>query len=145
MRDAGYPSEAVANYLADLGHHYDTHPYIPAVGGGFRAGRPARAARYDETCALHRQRQAVLHAPVARLWEWLGTELHARVPADARHEFMEAIVRANVVFPADASLAHVVYADDWPMEASPAWLAGADDEFFIAAVGALERHAADFA
>lgn len=149
LRDAGYLPEAVANYLADLGHHYDTHPYMEpaALAAGFELERLGRApARYDETQLLHWQRQAVLHAPAARLWEWLGTELHARVPADARDEFMDAIVRANVAFPADAlAWAHVVYADDWPMAApARAALADADDEFFIAAVAALERHAADF-
>lgn len=148
LREAGYLPAAVNNYLARVGHTYDSNALLDAaaLAAGFDAARLHRApARYDEAQLHHWQREAVQHATVDALIEWMGPDLRALVPSSLQAAFVEA-VRGNVTFPAEAlHWAHVVFDGDLtPGHAARAVAQAAGSGFFLEALGALDRHGADF-
>jgi nondiscriminating glutamyl-tRNA synthetase len=147
LREAGYLPLAINNYLARVGHTYESNALLDmdALAGGFDAARLHRApARYDEAQLLHWQREAVQLAPTTLLAEWMGAEACAVVPPERRIEFIEA-VRGNVTFPADAlHWARIVFADVEPVHAAREVLAAVGADFFDVARRALERHGTDF-
>ncbi len=148
LRNEGYLSRAVGNYLARLGHTYDSDALlsIEQLAAAFDVARLGRApARYDAHQLLHWQHQAVTLADSTELWGWMGPEVHARVPEAHATAFVEA-VRPNVTFPAHARLwADAIYSDPLILndEAREA-VAAAGSSFFQAAVAALETHGEDF-
>lgn len=148
LRAEGYFPQAVANYLARLGHTYDSDDLLPieALAAGFDPARLGRApARYDAHQLLHWQHTAVEQAHDAALWQWMGEAVHARVPPEQREAFVAA-VRPNVTFPDQAALwAERLYHEPLNLtdEAREA-VAGAGSAFFRAAIDALAEHPDDF-
>lgn len=150
LRDAGYMPAAINNYLARVGHTYDASELLSLneLARRFDLGRVHHSpARYDETQLLHWQREAVRAATIDALWQWLGADVHALVPAQDRDAFLDA-VRANITFPPDAlHWARVVYADAMTLSPSAGEIVetvGA--AFFEHALGALDKLASpDFA
>jgi glutamyl-tRNA synthetase len=148
LRAAGYLPAAVNNYLARLGHTYESNALLDAadLAAGFALERLHRApARYDAQQLGHWQREALRHAPVAELLRWAAPATEQPLPADAAEAFLEA-VRGNVLFPADvAHWAQIVFGDALvPTHAARAAIATAGAEFFDVARRALERHGTDF-
>ena len=148
LREAGYLPAAINNYLARLGHTYESNAFMPLLdlATHFDLAKLHRSpARYDETQLLHWQREAVHHVDADTLWAWMGPVVHALVPADQRGAFIEA-VRGNVVFPDEAQhWARVVFADEMPLSREARAtidVAGAD--FYAHGLDAMERHALDF-
>jgi len=148
LRAAGYLPAAINNYLARLGHTYESNAFMPnpELARQFDLAKLHRSpARYDEAQLLHWQREAVHGADADTLWAWMGTDVHALVPAAKRVDFIEA-VRGNAVFPEQARhWAHVVFADDMPLsrEARIA-IDDAGAEFYAHSLDAMDRHALDF-
>lgn len=148
LRTAGYLPLAINNYLARLGHTYESNACMSLAGlaDQFDVGKLHRSpARYDEAQLLHWQREAVQATPAAEIWQWMGPEVQALVPADRRDPFIDA-VRHNVVFPAQAQhWARVVFADDMPLsrEARLA-IESAGAEFYAHSLRAVDQHALDF-
>ncbi len=104
LREAGYLPGAVNNYLARLGHTYESNALMDrtALAAGFSVTRLHKApARYDEQQLLHWQKEAVRHASADTLWDWVGEAVHALVPPARRTDFIEC-VRGNVTKPHDA-------------------------------------------
>ncbi len=148
LRAAGYFPEAIVNYLARLGHTYESNSFmdLAALAAHFDSARLGRApARFDEAQLMHWQHEAVLQLPPAVLWPWMGAAVHAIVPEAARDAFIDA-VRANITVPADAQRwARIIFTDDWtPAHGCSAAVAEAGGEFFRHALAALEQHGADF-
>lgn len=106
LRATGYLPAAVVNYLARLGHRYDSEELLDLAGlaEGFGLERLGRSpARHDAAQLRHWQREAVAGLDAAALQSWLeeAAALEA-VPGALRRDFVEA-VRDNLVLPADAA------------------------------------------
>ena len=148
LRAAGYLPAAIDNYLARLGHTYESNAFmsLDELARHFDLAKLHRSpARYDEVQLLHWQREAVRHVDDDALWAWMGPGVHALVPADECARFIDA-VRGNVVFPEQAwHWARVVFADDMPLsrEARIA-IDDAGAEFYAHSLEAMDRHALDF-
>ncbi len=148
LRAEGYFPQAVANYLARLGHNFQSDALLPLerLAAGFEFNRLGRApARYDAAQLLSWQQQAVAQARPDTLWAWMGPNVEALVPAQSKEEFLQA-VQPNVTFPGDAEhWARVLFTDELPLdEEKRETLVAAGTEFFRAAVAALEAHGTEF-
>ncbi len=148
MRTTGFLPPAINNYLARLGHTYDSNTFMTAgeLGEHFDIGRLHRApARFDEVQLLHWQREAVMHVSADTFWHWIGTDVHRLVPTTDRDAFIDC-VRGNVVFPADAvRWAHILFdvATNVSREADDA-IAAAGAAFFVQALEALKGAGTEF-
>lgn len=149
LRAAGYLPAAINNYLARLGHTYETHGLLSHadLAARFELARVHHSpARYDEMQLLHWQREAVKSLSAEDVWSWAGAEAQGWVPTAEKEAFIAA-VRPNVVFPADvARWARVVYADDLALStAAREAIADAGRSFFEEALPALDTARASFA
>lgn len=148
LREQGFLALAVNNYLARLGHTYESNAFLDMAGlvAAFDTARLHKApARFDEAQLLHWQREAVRAADVATLWAWMADTVGALVPDAERTAFVEA-VRGNVVFPPDARhWAQAIYAATLGLNhAAQDAARTAGEEFFDIARRALEKHGTDF-
>lgn len=148
MRESGFFPLAINNYLARVGHTYSDNRFMSMteLAQGFDMARLGRApARFDATQLLHWQREAILHASSDALWQWMGADVHALVPVDARGAFIDT-VRANIVAPEQAlSWARIVFTDDWELSATARGvIQQAGEGFFARALEFFDRHATDF-
>lgn len=144
LREAGFLPGAVINHLARLGHYFghDDYQGLAGLAAEFEPARLAKApAAHDDGRLLYWQKEAIGHASVDELWEWVGTEVRARVPAAEAEPFIAA-VRDNVVMRSDAlRWAERIYAEQLELE-QPCLdiVQGAGDEFFRHALEALALH-----
>ena len=148
LRETGFLPAAIHNYLARLGHTYESNAFMTpdTLASDFSLARLHRApARYDESHLIHWQREALLHLSAEEISHWMGDKVHACVPLEKREAFAQA-VRANVVFPSDAlHWAQIVFADALTIShPAHAAIAVAGEEFFDVARRALEKHGTDF-
>lgn len=148
LRQTGYLPGAITNYMVRLGHYYANNAFmdLDALASEFEIGNLGRApAHYDTTHLLHWQREALMRADADTLWQWMGADVHALVPAGQQAAFVAA-VRTNVIFPEHALLwARTLYVD--PVALSPdacKAVAEAGGAFFEHALAALDRHGADY-
>jgi len=146
LREAGYLPEAVANYLARLGHHLPEEALLPLDGLARRfalEGLSRSPARFDPQQLDHWQREAVWAASAERLWRWLRPSLETEVPEDRGETWLEA-VRPNVAFPADAEVwARVCFGEPEPDAEASRLTTEADPALWPAVERALEEHGAD--
>ncbi len=123
LREAGYLSAAVVNYMARLGHQYSNDGFMDtdALQHEFSPASLGRApARFDPAQLDYWQKQALEHTGIDELWHWCADyrdeqqrAVHERVPAGQRQDFLLA-VRDNCLFPQQVShWAQVVY-DELP-------------------------------
>ena len=112
LREKGYLPEAVVNYLARLGHTYESNDFLAHQGlaEDFDVSRLHRApARFDLSQLLHWQREAIANATDEYLWQWvnsiemLGAHVTDFVPTEKTIEFIQT-VRGNIETPNDAFL-----------------------------------------
>ncbi|MFO1371010.1 MAG: glutamate--tRNA ligase [Candidatus Competibacteraceae bacterium] len=148
LRAAGYLPEALLNYLARLGHVYDRDVWLePAeLAAGFAPEHLGRApARYDEAQLLHWQAETVRHATPQRLWEWMGSVVHERVPSASRDEFITA-VRPNIRFPIDARFwAERLFGTELTISTDGRTvIAATDPAFFMQALAVYAEHGAAY-
>lgn len=102
LREQGYLSIAVVNYLARLGHTYANPNFMSfeELVQQFDCKNLGRApAKYDEKQLDHWQKVAVMKLSKPELKTWLGETLKT-VPLESQDLFLE-IVHPNVLFPAD--------------------------------------------
>lgn len=151
LRAAGYLPEALLNYLARLGHHYQQEHWMTfaELAAGFATAQLGRApAHYDHRQLLHEQTQAIRYVAVEKLWDWMGAAVHALVPEPCRDGFITA-VRPNIQFPADAVFwaARLFGAIELPADEVAACndvLRGAGSAFFAHALAAYAEHGANY-
>lgn len=106
LRDAGFMPQAVVNYIARLGHAFETGEFMDLDGlaAHFDLERIGRApARFDGEQLRHWQSLAVHHCDPDRFKTWAGEAALDPVPASRRAEFL-ALVQPNVLFPDDVAL-----------------------------------------
>ena len=104
LREAGYLSQAVTNYLLRLGHAGAPDDWVEpaAQPAAFTLERVGRAPAHFDTAQLdHWQREAVKRLDPASLDAWLAPVLATALDADQRR-LLGATVSHNVVFPSDA-------------------------------------------
>jgi glutamyl-tRNA synthetase len=148
LREQGYLPGALRNYLLRLGHSCGTDAWLEAgaMPAHFDLGRVGRsAAHFDEAQLRHWQREAVTHASVEELVDWLGARLDPLGEAARKAGFV-AVVRGNLLFPSDAEpLVAVVVGASLPVEPeAEAAVAEAGGEFFARALGEWMANAGDF-
>jgi glutamyl-tRNA synthetase len=148
LREQGYLPAAVNNYLARLGHTYESNALLDleSLASAFEMARLHKApAHFDEQHLLHWQREAVHRADSTDLWAWIEPALGGLVPGAERAAFIEA-VRGNVVFPPDARhWAERIFSESLtPSHAAREAARAAGEEFFDIARRALEKHGTDF-
>ncbi len=118
LREIGYFPIAVNNYLARLGHHYESNELmdLDALASGFEISNLGRApARYDRSQLDHWQALALQQMETSKLAKWLESAVAGIVPESDMEKFSEA-VRSNVTFPHDAKLwAEAIYSDAMPI------------------------------
>ncbi len=148
LREQGYLPGAIRNYLLRLGHTCGTDAWLEAdaMPSHFDLSRVSRsAAHFDEAQLRHWQREAVTHASVAELVEWLGRRLDAFGGTARRAEFV-SVVRGNLLFPVDAEPLAAV-ACGAPLQVEPAAEAAiveAGGEFFARAHDEWIANVGDF-
>jgi glutamyl-tRNA synthetase len=138
LRERGYLPGALLNYLARLGHSFDSDAYadFEQLAAGFSLQRLGRApARYDGEQLRYWQRQALNAATVEQLVDWFkwsaeGAQLAPQVDDSALHALV-AMVRENVTLPADLA--------DWVRR-----LTGDSDEFDADSRSVLRAAGSDF-
>lgn len=148
LRESGFFALAINNYLARVGHTYTDNRLmsLDELAHAFAMERLGRApARYDATQLLHWQREAILQASSDELWRWMGADVHAIVPAEARAAFIDT-VRSNISAPEHALMwARIVFTDDWDLShTARAVIQQAGRGFFDSALQFFDRHATDF-
>jgi len=148
LRDAGYLPAAIHNYLARLGHTYESNGLmtLEELAFAFSLARLHRApARYDESHLRHWQHEALLHLSAEEIGRWMDASAGTLIPPDKREAFID-IVRSNVTFPADARhWAQIVFTDTFTVgHPAHATITATGEEFFDVARRALEKHGTDF-
>jgi glutamyl-tRNA synthetase len=147
LREHGYLPVAVVNYLARLGHKFDSDDLLPVteLARGFKFEKLGRApAKYDAHQLLHWQHQAIAAASIDELWDWMGADVHDLVANGYKKEFV-TLVRANISFPEQAvHWAKILYHDPLNLDDDCREIvADAGTQFFEQAMLANELHPAD--
>src|SRR5512138_1124297 len=112
FRERGYLPGALRNHLVRLGHTSSSDGWLDeqALIADFDLKRLGRAAaRFDDAQLRHWQKEAVAHLSTEQFLEWIAAQLPAGLDDRQRAQFV-ALVRGNVVLPADAGVwAKVVF------------------------------------
>ncbi len=148
LRETGYLPEALDNYLARLGHHYeDSHLLdLDALASRFSLDHLGKApARFDPQQLTYWQREALAHSNFDTLWRWMGTAVAKQVPFEKRQAFVETI-QPNVTLPEDAlHWATVLFGEELVLRDEALQVIGeAGPAFFAAAMIAVDSCGADF-
>lgn len=148
LRSNGYFPLAVVNYLARLGHTFDSNALMSfaELAAAFDVARLGRSpARHDDTQLHHWQRETIQRASITELWAWGSPEVHRLVPSEQLAEFIET-VRPNVTFPQDLQhWARVIFGEHLHLsDDARTVIQHAGKEFFTQALAALEQHPRDF-
>lgn len=149
LRELGYLPLAVMNYLARLGHYYESHQLMSfeELGSAFSVENLSHsAARYDEQQLLHWQKEAVQALSTREFWHWMPAPVQARVPSERRDAFID-LIRHNLVFSHEAvNWAEVFLTEQLSYtEAAQAVLRSTPPGFFLIALEALQKGQSQFA
>ncbi|MGB5591413.1 MAG: glutamate--tRNA ligase [Gammaproteobacteria bacterium] len=136
LREAGYMPEAVLNYIARLGHAFETGESMDLTGlaAHFDVSRIGRApAHFDEEQLRHWQAHAVHHCPSQDLRAWAGDAALSQVPGASLAEFL-ALAQPNILFPEQlAEWAALIFAPEFELpESVSIQLQAVDPRFFAA-------------
>jgi nondiscriminating glutamyl-tRNA synthetase len=104
LRDIGFLPLALVNYLARLGHYYESNDLMSMsdLAKNFSISHLGKSAgKYDEMQLKHWQKQAVLVADDKVLWAWLDQGLQDLVVASQK-ELVLKIIRESALFPDEA-------------------------------------------
>ena len=148
LREMGYLSNAVVNYMARLGHYYANNDLMDFAGlaTNFKVDSLVKsAARYDESQLNFWQKTALQAAEHEVLWHWMGGAVHTLVPDDKKDLFLHT-VRENITFPDDAlRWAELLFTDEFNLsDEAQSITSQAGAKFFDLAIDALKAHGADF-
>jgi len=104
LQEQGFFAISIANYLARLGHHFESDDLLTfeALGENFSIDHINRApARFDMAQLNHWQKEAVLTLSDEQCWEWIAPSVGDWVERDKHLSFTQT-VKQNILFPADA-------------------------------------------
>lgn len=104
LRDIGFLPLALVNYIARLGHYYESNELMQMsdLAKNFSISHLGKSAgKYDETQLKHWQKQAILVADDKVLWSWLDQGLQDLVKPSQK-ELVLKIIRESALFPDEA-------------------------------------------
>lgn len=114
LREEGYLPQAIVNYLARLGHKYDSLDYaeLDMLGKNFNLDNLSSSpAHYDEQHLLYWQKEAVLKISQDEFKTWIGDVLFD-CPHEKRDGFTH-LMQQNILFPKEAgNWAKILFTDD---------------------------------
>lgn len=147
LREEGFLPVAVLNYLARLGHTYESQSLLSfkELASNFHLEKLSRSsARFDHHQLLFWQKQTVLALDEASLAQWLGENVMQKVPDEYRALFLE-IAKQNSLFPSEAlKWATIFFGNDLEFsEENSAILKNAGNQFFVEWLAAAQQHAGD--
>lgn len=148
LREEGYLSEAIANYLARLGHYYADNSFmnLQQLAENFAIDNLSKSpARFDASQLLYWQKQAVQHLDNDAIWNWIGEEVQAVVVAEHKEIFLQ-ILKANITFPCEALVwAKILFDAELKLEAeTKTELQMINAEFWQTALDAVAEHGVNF-
>ena len=103
LREMNYLPEAITNYLARLGHYYESNELLSLVdlAKGFNIESLSKSpANFNVQQLDYWQKRAVERLTEDRFWQWGGEELRSKILDDKRDLFL-VTVKHNVMFPRD--------------------------------------------
>lgn len=147
LRMQGYLSMAIVNYLARLGHTYESNDFLSMseLAKTFVIDRLHKSpARFDEKQLQHWQKQAISALSEQDFWAWLPEVVRQQVPETSKTDFIQAI-QTVVLLPDDANAwATAFFAETLSFtEDSQAILDAAHPDFCQTALTALKTAGAD--
>ncbi len=144
IRDQGYLSIAVINYMARLGHACEAQTLLDfkQLADHFYLEKISKSpARFDLTQLLYWQKMAVQALDEATLSQWLGEKVMGHVPVAAQSLFIQT-VKKNIAFPTEAhEWAHILFNDHVDIEESELTvIRDAGEQFFVTAESAVQKY-----
>ncbi len=147
LRQLGYLSIAVVNYLARLGHTYANPEFMTfqELAEQFDCSNLGKSsAKYDEKQLEYWQKVAVMRLSKAELKVWLADTLKT-VPLEMQDLFLE-IIHPNILFPADSKeWADVLFGDINLTDEAKILAIEAGRNFFDALLEIIESCGTDYA
>lgn len=104
LREEGYLASAIINYLARLGHYYESSSFMSLneLAAQFKIASLSKSpSKFNASQLDYWQKQAVEQLSDEQLWQWLGEDLKAKIPEKKHTLFIETI-KPNIQFPQDA-------------------------------------------
>jgi glutamyl-tRNA synthetase len=153
LREGGYLPAALVNYLARLGHTYqsDALADLEDLARGFSVQRLGKApARYDESQLGYWQKEAIAALPGEKLLAWYkgcaDYDQYAGRLTDERLQQLFDVVRDNIEMPSDVSawIGHLTGDQANSDAEGQKVLKAAGTAFFEHALNLLDEHAEDF-
>ncbi len=148
LRDSGYLSKALTNYMARVGHSYETTELMDFTDLAKNFNQQhlgTSASRFDIAQLRYWQKQAVHALDEAQFWSWVGSDITGQVPTTVR-SLMFATIRDNVLFPNEVAawIACLQAPEITYHETIVKLLQEAGASFFIEARDFVVSHGADF-
>ncbi|MBI4356665.1 MAG: glutamate--tRNA ligase [Gammaproteobacteria bacterium] len=149
LREVGFFPLAILNYLARLGHAYDTQGFLSRseLANGFDFERfSVSAAHFDDLHLEHWQKNALLKNAFEDIWQWLPLDVQVLVPTPHKETFV-SLLRFNVKNSAEVKcLAKQLFSDPlaWQEDAQKI-IQETPKALFEAALVAFERYPHDYA
>lgn len=148
LREEGYLADAIRNYLGRLGHYYVNNNFmtLPELVAGFAIENLSKSpARFDPSQLLYWQKQAIQNLDANAMWDWLGTEVQATVPAEYKNVFIE-MIKTNITFPREAlQWAEVFFSNVFSIDSeAQQFLQTVDKSFWQVAATAVKEQGANF-
>jgi glutamyl-tRNA synthetase len=141
LREMGYLPLAIMNYLARLGHYYESNQLMnfAELAASFSSSRlNSSSARFDEQQLLHWQKESMQALLPASLWQLMPEAVHCLVP-ELQHEAFITLVKPNLVFAHEAlHFAEVLFLELHYDENAQAILRPTPKLVFEAALDALQ-------
>ena len=146
FRNEGFLPLALLNYMARLGHYYESNDLMTwdGLAKHFSLERlGSSAARFDEDQLLFWQRTAVHNLNDLEFEAWI-VQVLAKVPVEQKNLFI-ATIRDNVIFPIEAErYAKVFFEESFKINEHLEILVKAGKAFFEKALEALSLYGSNF-
>jgi glutamyl-tRNA synthetase len=144
IRASGYLPMAIMNYLARLGHAYETQLLCDfhQLAAYFELNKLSRSpVHFDVQQLLYWQKIAVQNLSEEQLLTWLGEDTVNQVPLEKRSLFVNAL-QCNIIFPCDAlEWAKILFHDNIHIEHQDIeLLQSVGEQFFVEAEQAVDKH-----
>lgn len=148
MRELGYLSGAITNYLARLGHHFDDNSYqsIKELATAFSIDKLGHSPTiFDINQLDFWQKKALSTVNDDKLWQWMGEQVHQLVPPHKQQLFVKT-VRPNILFPNEAlTWAKILFAVHLKLsDDAKATTKCAGTKFYQHTLTALDNHSDDY-
>src|SRR3990167_1354318 len=144
LRERGFLSIAILNYLARLGHTCDAHSLLSfdQLAPHFNLDKLSKSpARFDLSQLMYWQKIAIQALDDSSLRRWLGQEVLCQVPEKVISLFVET-VKSNVEFPKDAlEWAKIFFHENVLInEEAQQIICEAGEQFFVEAEQAVDKY-----